>query len=147
MDAEARLELAERFLQEAVYQSRAKQAAGTALHQAALDVQRQCGLGDGPAVVLDLSPAARELVPQLFPAAQFPSGPGPHVAPLLRRWIERQDVLDRERNHFLKAFRQRHGFDRSKYTPALLAEFESGLDRINAQATAERRAAAAELLA
>jgi hypothetical protein len=142
VDAERRLELAERFLQEAVYQSRAKQAAGTALHQAALDVQRQCGLGDGPAVVLDLSPAARELVPELVPA-----GPGPHVAPLLRRWIERQDVLDRERNHFLKAFRQRHGFDRAAYTPALLAEFESGLDRINAQVTAERRAVAAELLA
>lgn len=146
MDAERRLELAERFLQEAVFRSRAKQAAGTALRQAALDVERQCGLGDGAQVVLDLSPAARELVPELFPAALYPAGPGEDVAACLRRWVERQDALDRERNHYLKAFRNRHGFDRSKYTSSQLAEFESGLESINARVAVERRAAAAELL-
>jgi hypothetical protein len=64
----------------------------------------------------------------------------------VREWVERQDVLDRERNHFMKAFRQRHGFDRTKYTAELLAQFEQGLERVNAQVAAERRAVAAKLL-
>jgi hypothetical protein len=68
------------------------------------------------------------------------------VPALVREWVERQDVLDRERNHFLKAFRQRHGFDRAKYTAEQLVQFEEGLDRVNAQVAAERRAVAAKLL-
>lgn len=134
------LALAELFLQEAVYRSRATQAAGTALAQLGAGAERQCGLGDGPAVVLDLTPRGRELAAQLFPTA-VPA----HVAPLLRAWVERQDALDRDRNHFLKAFRQRHGFDRNAYSPELRAQFEQGLERVNAQAALERRAAAERL--
>lgn len=141
MEREELLGLSELFLQEAVYRSRATQAAGTALAQLAADTQRQCGLGDGPAVVLDLSERGRELATQLFP-----SGLSPHVPALVREWVERQDVLDRERNHFLKAFRQRHGFDRAKYTAEQLVQFEEGLERVNAQVAAERRAVAEKLL-
>lgn len=141
MEREELLGLSELFLQEAVFRSRAKQAAGTALAQLAADTQRQCGLGDGPAVVLDLSERGRELAARIFPA-----GPGQHVAALLHEWVERQDALDRERNHFLKAFRQRHGFDRARYTADQLAQFEQGLERVNAQVAAERRAVAEKLL-
>lgn len=142
MQREELLGLAELFLQEAVYRSRATQAAGTALAQLSSGVERQCGLGDGPAVVLDLTARGRELAAQLFPTAA-----PEHVAPLLRAWVERQDALDRDRNHFLKAFRQRHGFDRNAYSPELRLQFEQGLERVNAQAAAERRAAAERLLA
>lgn len=141
MQREELLGLAELFLQEAVYRSRATQAAGTALAQLSSGVERQCGLGDGPAVSLDLTPRGAELAAQLFP-----SGPSAHVAARMREWVERQDALDRERNHFLKAFRQRHGFDRTAYSPELRAQFEQGLERVNAQAAAERRAAAERLL-
>jgi len=137
-----RLARAELFLQEAVYRSRATQAAGTALAQLAEGAQRQCGLGDGPAVVLDLTPRGRELAGELFPG-----GVPAHVAPLLREWVERQDALDRDRNHFLKAFRQRHGFDRNAYSPELRAQFEQGLERVSAAAAAERSAVAERLLA
>ncbi len=142
MQREELLGLAELFLQEAVYRSRATQAAGTALAQLSSGVERQCGLGDGPVVVLDLSARGHELARQLFPTA-VPA----HVAPLLRAWVERQDALDRDRNHFLKAFRQRHGFDRNAYSPELRLQFEQGLERVNAETAAERRAAAERLLA
>ena len=64
----------------------------------------------------------------------------------MRAWIEAQDALDRKRNHFLKAFRNEHGFDRTKYDAAELAEFESGLARINDEENRERRSAASKLL-
>ncbi|MBL8804392.1 MAG: hypothetical protein JNN27_20520 [Planctomycetes bacterium] len=140
------LELAEAFLQEAVFRSRAVQAAGTALAQLANDKQRQCGLGAEAAIELDLTPRALELAQQLWPGGLD----GGRVATLRRvmaAWIERQDALDRERNHFLKAFRKAHGFDRRAFSAEQLAEYENGLAAINAQADAERRAAAVEVLA
>jgi hypothetical protein len=144
------LELAEAFLQEAVFRSRAVQAAGTALAQLGSDKQRQCGLGAQAAVELDLTPRALELAQQLWPGG-LDAALNPGRVATLRRvmaaWIERQDALDRERNHFLKAFRHKHGFDRRAYSADQLAEYESGLAAINAQADAERRAAAVEVLA
>jgi len=136
------LALAELFLQEAVYRSRATQAAGTALAGLADGAPGRCGLGEGAAVVLELTPRGRELAAELYPNV-VPS----HVAALLREWVERQDALDRDRNHFLKAFRHRHGFDRNAYSPELRAQFEQGLERVNAAAAAERRAVAERLLA
>ena len=62
-------------------------------------------------------------------------------------WVERNDQLDRDRNHFLKAFRTKHGFDRRAWTPELLAEYEQGLAEINARVETERHAAARELVA
>ncbi|MCE9593810.1 MAG: hypothetical protein K8S98_06430 [Planctomycetes bacterium] len=140
-----RLALAEAFLQEAVFQSRAKQAAGAALASGASAKPTNCGLGREAAIVLELSARGEELLRALFakPLAE------PELARLdavRREWIERQDQLDRDRNHFLKAFRQRHGFDRRAYTPALLAEFEAGLADVNARADRERNEHAARLL-
>ncbi len=61
-------------------------------------------------------------------------------------WVKRQDGLDRKRNHFLKDFRGAHGADRRTYSEAVKAEYESGLDAVNARVAAERDAAAARLL-
>jgi hypothetical protein len=63
----------------------------------------------------------------------------------LAAWVERQDAFDRKRNHFLRDFRNRHGFDRSTYAPEVLAAFDAGLERINAEASAAQRVAAEEL--
>lgn len=172
IDAE-RLALAEAFLQEAVFESRAKQAAGTALAAGASAKPTNCGLGREAAIELGLSPRGRELFDALFggaadtgetgvqrePAdpsqgdlANSPDGGATTAARLAKlrdvmsAWIERQDQLDRDRNHFLKAFRQRHGFDRRAYSVEVLAEYDSGLAAINARADAERRAHAQRLL-
>ena len=141
-----RLRLAEHFLQEAVYQSRAKQAAGAALAQAASQAKGQCGLGAEAAVELDLSARGRELFDELWPSG-LQAAVLARVRAVLQEWVERQDALDRDRNHFLKAFRQRHGFERNAYAPETLAQFESGLAAVNAQVEAERQAAAQRLLA
>jgi hypothetical protein len=60
------------------------------------------------------------------------------VREVMREWIERADALDRKRNHFLKAFRGRHGFDRNAYGPEELAAFEQGLAAVNAEVDRER---------
>jgi hypothetical protein len=145
MQRAERLARAEEFLQEAVYQSRARQAAGTFLAQTASELQRQCGLGLKAEVVLELSPRGAELFRELW-SQPPPAAEVERVQHALRSWIERQDALDRERNHFLKAFRQRHGFDRNAYAPDLRTEFERGLEAVNAQVAAERRTAAERVL-
>jgi len=57
-------------------------------------------------------------------------------------WIEKQDAFDRKRNHFLKAFRGRHGFDRTVYPPEVVAEYDAGLAGIASDEDAERIRAA-----
>jgi hypothetical protein len=140
MDAQERLRLAESFLQEAVFESRAKQAAGTALFGGGAS----CGLGARAEVVLALSPRAAEFARALWPR-ELSSAELDRVRDVAREWVESQDALDRKRNHFLKDFRQRHGFDRSAYAAEQHAEFDSGLERINAEVTSRRRAAAERL--
>ena len=124
-----RLSLAEEFLREAVYRSRERQSPVR---------DPSCGLGGKAEVVLDLSPRAREIHGLLSLG---------NVHGVMSDWIERQDAIDRKRNHFLKAFRGQHGFDRKLYAPETLAEFEAGLARINGEEDSERRAAAERLLA
>ena len=136
----SRLALAEELLQEAVYRSRGAQA-GAALFSGPAG----CGLGAKAAVVLDLTPRAEEVF-----AALFPNGLAVEQVAALRDviadWVKRQDGLDRRRNHFLKDFRQAHGFDRRGYDAEQLAQFEAGLARVNGDAEAARRAAAVALL-
>ena len=143
-----RQQAAEAFLTEAVYRSRAKQAAASAL-LAPLDpsaAKGRCGLGEAAAVALDLSDTGRALFAQLWPGK-------PAAAELARiqaqmtDWVEAQDALDRKRNHFLKAFRTKHGFDRTRYDAAQLSEFEAGLSRVNAEENSARGAAALALVA
>ena len=53
-----------------------------------------------------------------------------------------RDAFDRKRNHFMKEFRGKHGFDRTAYAPEILAGYDAGLARINAEEDAARRSAA-----
>ncbi len=140
----SRPELAEAFLREAVYRSRERQAASAVL-AAPKPGGGQCGLGEKASVVLDLGPKALPIAEALWPAG-LEDARVERVRAVMARWVVEQDALDRKRNHFLKAFRHAHGFDRNAYTPELAAEFESGLERVNAEENERRRAAAAELL-
>lgn len=143
-----RLTTAAAFLAEAVFASRARQAAGASLLRAAErdgSSPTNCGLGREAAVELALSPRAAELANALWPTPIAPESLRA-VQDVIARWVERQDQLDRDRNHFLKAFRGKHGFDRSAYTPELLAQFEAGLAEVNARVERERGEAARALM-
>jgi hypothetical protein len=148
-----RLVLAQDFLREAVYRSRARQAASSALAPSeAVDGERSaalgnCGLGAKAAVVLDLDARGRDLFARLFGGDDLPGPALERVHAAMTDWIRRQDALDRKRNHFLKAFRNEHGVDRRTYGAEPLAEFEAGLAEVNAQCDRELDEAAQALLA
>jgi len=140
MSDDARLELCEKLLQEAVYQARAKSGGFPGGAGAG------CGLGPPPeARGLELTEHGRELFGTLFPAPPSPTRLA-RISELVQGWVGEADALDRERNHFLRAFRTRHGFDRRAYSPAEAREFEQGLERVNTEAGARLRAAAQALL-
>lgn len=140
---QARLD-AEAFLQEAVYRSRGAQA-GAGLWAAGDPGAANCGLGAQAAVDLDLTPRAQELFGALWPEVADPALVD-HIRQVTAEWVERQDQLDRDRNHFLKAFRHKHGFDRAEYTAEQAAAYRSGLDEVNARVDTERGLAAERLL-
>ncbi len=144
-----RLNLAEAFLQEAVYRSRDAQAGAALLDgQASVPANGDaipCGLGRKAAVVLDLSPRAQELYGSLWPD-DLPQTDVESVRAVMADWVRRQDVLDRKRNHFLKDFRGTHGFDRVQYTDEQGAAYRSGLDAVNAEVNESRARAARDLL-
>lgn len=151
-----RLDLARDFLREAVYRSRARQAASGVLAQPPVsphgpDAERSaalgnCGLGEKAAVVLDLDRRGQELFARLFGGDGLPGPALARVHAAMTDWIRRQDALDRKRNHFLKAFRNEHGFDRRTYGPELLAEYDAGLAAVNEQCDRELDEAALALL-
>lgn len=140
-----RIALAEALLVETVYRSRERQSAVAAIRAGAI-ANPNCGLGERAAAVLDLSLRARELLVRIHPG-DLGETTLQAVHEVMTNWNERQDVLDRKRNHFLKDFRGRNGFDRTRYTAGIQAEFDAGLARINAEEDAERRAAAMRLVA
>ena len=142
----ARLELAEAFLREAVYRSRAAQAAAGAMPGAAPPpTGGRCGLGERAVVVLDLSDKGRELFERIW-SEEPTEGEFARLRDVMREWVVDQDALDRKRNHFLKAFRQKHGFDRMRWSPELANEFDWGLSKVNAGEDDSRRTAALELM-
>ena len=135
-----RREQAEGFLQEAVYQSRSEQSS------ALLQGSGSCGLGEKAIVALDLSERGQELFATLWPNGLNEQQTA-RVRELLTAWVERQDGLDRKRNHFMKDFRHKHGFDRTQYTEEQAADWRTGLDRVNDEVAQERGSVADELLA
>jgi len=145
MDAD-RIRLAEEFLREAVFRSRDAQAARHALQASGNPAAGSCGLGERAVVGLDLTPRGRELLELLFDA-QRAAPASEDIRTAMTAWIETQDAIDRKRNHFLKDFRSRNGFDRTTYTAENLAQFEAGLARVNAEEDSARRGAAEKLLA
>lgn len=143
-----RLALGEAFLQEAVYRSRARQAAGTSVLGVDLNAPAgpgTCGLGEKAAVELDLSERGEELFGQLWTDAPDPDALA-RIRDVVAAWVRRSDALDRKRNHFLRDFRQANGFDRTAYTPEQLATFEAGLEAVNAEVRVGLSEAARSLL-
>ena len=141
---EERLELAEQFLQEAVYRSRGAQA-GAGLFASGDPDRGDCGLGERAAVVLDLSPRAEEVFGLLWPEG-LTEAELDEIREKMTSWIELQDALDRKRNHFLKAFRNEHGFERPSYSSEQQAAYREGLDQVNEECNSRRRSAAEDLL-
>ena len=137
----ARHDLACAFLVEAVYRSRNSQGLDSVFAG-----KSNCGLGEGPVANLDLSEKAQALFDELWPELSDESLLNA-IRATTRAWIERCDALDRDRNHFLKAFRQANGFDRTAYSTEQLAEFESGLEDVNSSADAALAEAAEALVA
>ncbi len=140
----ARLELAEAFLREAVFRSRERQAASVAL-ASAKSKPGNCGLGEKPALDLDLSRRAKEIVARLWPDG-LEGAALEKTRKLLEDWVIEQDAIDRKRNHHMKAMRMKYGFERDAYPPGVAREFDAGLERVNAEENARRRAVAQELL-
>ena len=137
----ARHDLARAFLVEAVYRSRNSQGLDSVFAG-----KSNCGLGEGPVANLDLSEKAQSLFDELWPEAPDQV----HLDAIratTRGWVERCDALDRDRNHFLRDFRQANGFDRGGYTPEQLVEYESGLEDVNSSADAALAEAAEALVA
>ena len=140
----ARLELAESFLQEAVYRSRERQAAGVELRRGAKPGAGNCGLGEKAAIEVDLSARGKELAHELWPAG-VEGERLEEVRRVVADWIVEQDSLDRKRNHYLRDFRGKHGLDRTKYSAEITSAYEAGLAQVNAQESARRREVAGEL--
>ena len=147
MENEA-LEAAGRLLQEAVYRSRGKQAGVASLAGADLDKEAgpgNCGLGHRAQVDLEQTEEGRAAFRQLF--TESPSDATVEsLSQLLATWVKRQDGLDRKRNHFLRDFRDQHGYDRREYTAEQRADYGNGLDAVNAEENEGRQAAQLEVL-
>lgn len=142
----ARALVAESFLREVVFRSRAQQTLETELLRGAKSGDAgNCGLGAKAAVALDLSPEAERHFTALWPNG-IDAAALERVREVMAEWARAQDALDRKRNHFLKAFRHEHGFDRRAYSQDLLAKYEAGLAKIADEENAKRRDAAVELL-
>lgn len=141
----ARLEMAESFLREAVFRSRERQAASVAV-SAPRARGGTCGLGEKAAVDLDLSQRGRELFDRLWPHG-LEGDALDRVRKIVEAWVVEQDAIDRRRNHHMKAMRMKHGFARDEYAPGVAREFEAGLERVNEEENAGRRAAGQELAA
>jgi len=138
-----RLQLAEVFLQEEVYAAREKQAVRGAL--AASDGPGACGLGEKAETGLDLSPRGRELFDSLF-SGDLSTEEAAAARGLIDAWVTKQDALDRKRNHFLKDFRHKHGFDRGAYDEEQAGAYRRGLDAVNAEVDAVRAEFALRLI-
>lgn len=135
-----RHDLARSFLMEAVYRSRNSQGLSSVFAG-----KTNCGLGEGPVANLDLTEKAQTLFNELW--AEAPAQEQlDAIRATTRGWVERNDALDRDRNHFLRDFRQANGFDRTGYTPEQTTAYESGLDKVNSGADDELSDAARALL-
>jgi hypothetical protein len=144
MEDGRRLECAEALLTEAVFRSREAQAASGLFRSA--DGPGSCGLGERAVVARELTEKGRALLATLWSdhgerSAEWQAA----LAESIAAWVVRQDALDRDRNHFIKAFRRKHGFDRQAYGPEQVADYERGLDEVNAEESRARRAAAVTL--
>lgn len=145
MDAAPRARTAETFLVEAVYRSRGKQAALAGGSNAPAADGGRCGLGEEAAVELALDQRGLDLFHRLWPEG-LDDARLAGVRDQVAAWVKRQDGLDRERNHFMKGFRQQHGMDRGAYYAEQQRAWRDGLDAVNDRENVARAEAAAKLL-
>jgi len=141
MQTGTRIETAVRLLRAAVFAARSG-GRGEAL---AAEQSGGCGLGSGPRLDVPLDADGERWLRELWPAG-LSEAETVRVRDVLVAWVRRQDGLDRQRNHFMKAFRGRHGFDRRAYAPEVEAEYEAGLADVNAEENRRLSEAAAALL-
>lgn len=121
--------LARQFLQESVFASR---EASHGFSPRSLDGASGCGLGLRPTIPDDFNGKQARLLEQMLSAAsKGEHGPFASIREKVEEWIKTQDALDRKRNHFLRDFRQQHGFDRASYAADVEAAFKAGLAAIN----------------
>lgn len=121
--------LVREFLTQILYKSR------EALHQRdpfAVSSGGSCGLGENPPSLEALGPEWGRFLAGLFPP-DGPTGGGRSLSPFLQSWLKDSDALDRDRNHFLKRFRQAHGLDRRRYDAPTEKVFAEGLERLKAR--------------
>ncbi len=121
--------LVREFLKQVLYKSR------EALHQRSpfsVSSGGSCGLGENPPFLEALGPEWGRFLAGLFPPDGPDDGDGA-LSSLLQSWLKDSDALDRDRNHFLKRFRQAHGLDRRRYDAATEKAFAEGLERLKAR--------------
>jgi hypothetical protein len=109
------------------------------------DAPGSCGLGERAVVELRLSARGTELFGELW-GDSVTEADLERIRDVTATWVREQDAFDRDRNHFMKAFRKQHGFDRTEYAPEVLAEWDAGLDEINARVNRKLEKAARRLL-
>ncbi len=133
---DALVELARTFLQETVLASR---QTSHAFNPDSLGSATTggCGMGPRPDAPDTWTPRQQELISLMSRTAGTPPKSDDlllhNVARTCIDWIRRQDAIDRQRNHFLREFRTRHGFDRHSYDVTVEAAFREGIEAINAE--------------
>jgi len=134
-------ELAKDFLKAALYRARESLHRNDSLNSKS----GFCGLGDTAPMPQDL-PEEHVALLKYFSSERLTQRRG-LIPPLLQRWISDFDPIDRANNHFLKRFRQKHGFDRRRYDDRVEQAFTEGLRKIHAEQEEVLNRHAAELVA
>jgi hypothetical protein len=132
-------DLAQKFLQEAVFASREQS------HKVPVGDAAGCGLGQRPAIPDSFSQKQAELLERMMEVGKAPDFAA--LQDVAEGWIKLQDGLDRKRNHFLKDFRNQHGFNRREYPPDVDAEFAAGVAAVNEENRARLEAHADQVVA
>lgn len=130
--------LAHKFLEESVFAAREAQHGGGPTVEAG-----GCGLGARPVIPASFNKKQADLMEEMIGVS---GGDAEIVVAAAvqhaEQWIKLQDGLDRKRNHFLKDFRNAHGFDRKQYPPDVEARFKQGIDAVNQENRSKLDAAA-----
>ncbi len=136
-----RLKIAGDFLKAALYRAR------ESLHRNDFIDRKSgfCGLGDTAPTHQELPEEYAALLKDF--SSERLTQRRALIPPLIQSWISDLDPIDRANNHFLKQFRQKHGFDRRQYDAKTEQAFTEGLSKIHAEQEEVLNRHAAELVA
>lgn len=134
------------FLQESVFASRAASHSTTLR---LLDGASGCGKGPRPVIPEDFNPRQADLLARMLVLRAVTPSPAMFdtVRDRVGRWVKIQDGIDRQRSHFIKDFRDIHGFEHASWAAPVQAEFKERIDVINADNRVRLDAAAGDLAA